>query len=429
MSVRWKCFETPSASLNATRYRVAMRILSSVLLLIPLGAFGTPSWAAEPAAAVTVYSFEVGATFTTDEATLGARRMQWSGSLERSLARVFRDGSVGWRIHLPEVLLRQNEESSRSALTGKAFELRRFPMGEVLRLSGFEHLVGEGRDGELLAPLWWGLSPLPPALKRGRSAMRGSTFPLLVNEAAGIRFQSTLEWTHLGRERVPDLDRKRLIRLGYEGTVRPTGREASFLLPIELSGTVSGQLWLRPHTLEVIRHQVDWTLTYTAPPDGSFEWQTHRQALSLSMERSHERARSESEVRVSIPDSHELALYLDPGSVRAILHENSARWAPCFEGGESSPDPVAVRMTVDSGGEIRSISGLDANTSPRLIECLRTCADGLLLPTHHEEIESFRYVLVWRDEQIQPYPVVEFERRDMGTLFLRASVGEPRLVE
>ena len=75
------------------------------------------------------------------------------------------------------------------------------------------------------------------------------------------------------------------------------------------------------------------------------------------------------------------------------------------------------------------MEGLDETTLPGLIECLRTQAESLLLPQHHEESESFRYVFVWRDGQLQPYPVVEFEPRDMGVLFLRASVGTPRLVE
>ena len=406
-----------------------MRILSTLLLWILSGFFANPSWAADVTDVVGVYSFEVDATFTTDEGPSGVRRMQWSGNLERSLARVFRDGSMGWRIRLPEVLLRENEEVSRSALTGKAFELRSFPMGEVLRLSGFEHLVGAGRDGELLTPLWWSLSPLPPALRPGRSAMRRSTFPLLVKKSVGIRFQSTLDWTHRGRERLRELDRKRLIRLDYEGTVLPTGREAAFLSPIELSGTVSGRVWVRPRTLEVIRHEVDWALTYTAPPDGSLDWQTHRQTLSMRVERTEGRDRTELEARVSIPDHYDLPLYLDSDSVRAVLHDNSARWGPCFEGGDASPDPVAVRMTVNGSGEVGSVERLDENTPTGLIECLSTQAQGVLFPEHHEDGESFRYVLVWREGQIQPYPVVEFEPRDMGVLFLRTSVGGPRLVE
>ncbi len=388
-----------------------------------------PVSASEGTDVVSLYDFEISASFSTDELVSETLPSRWTGRIERSLARVFRDGSMGWRVYLDEVQAGTVDEMHPSSLTAKAFEMRTFPTGEVLRLVDFDHLAGADRDGELLTPLWWSLSPLPPALKPGRSAMRRSVFPLIITKSVGIRFQATLDWTYVGKVREPTLDKRKLLHLTYQGSVQPMGRESGFLSPVQVTGEVNGELWVHPKNLEVLRHDVDWTLTYRVPDEEDFGWQTHQQELSVRLERKAVRPRTESEARAQLSDQQRLPLYLDEDRVRATLHQRAEVWSPCFASGPVAPEPTPVRISVGADGKIRSVTGDDDKVNSALFECLRSYSDAISFPVHHEEIETFRYVLVWREGQVQPYPSVEFERRDFGKLFVRPSVVAPPLVD
>ena len=173
---------------------------------------------------------EVGAesyalSVTTDVTSAGALTLEpfrWtlSGTLLTSYTRTFRDGSLGTLVRFSGV----KSTISRGAgtpvslpaslpapLEGAHFELRAFPSGELLRVSGLSAYVGRRGHAEVLDLVWAALSPHLPGKKQGdaplitswhhalrggpgvRTRMEAGWRPVRMAAGAGWQYEGTLE--------------------------------------------------------------------------------------------------------------------------------------------------------------------------------------------------------------------------------------------
>lgn len=222
-------------------------------------------------------------------------------------SREFPDGSLGWLVHFEQVQGRalalgpaQEELAVRGPasgweLQGRSVELRTFPDGEVLAVDLAEHILGEGRPGELLDLLFIALSPFPPELEVGARARRTSRWPLTLGGPRGWRHALFATWTNHGQ--VPEAAgvQGQPWRLTYQGPTEARGvdPQASPPVGVRSHGQLSGELWLTdvdtdPLPLRVLRHGLSWTrdneIEYPAAVGGPVRVLQH-QVLALELER------------------------------------------------------------------------------------------------------------------------------------------------
>ena len=204
---------------------------------------------------------------TTLGAILGTVQTVVSGRIERTVARVFRDNSMGLvsRVIAVQASVDRGEGPqpvSTAALEGKSVSMRVLGSGELLASVGWEHSAGAGRGGDLVRDaLLLSVLRLPYALPGGSGTIP-STFRLRLPEDALLnRDQAwTLGWTSGD---VPHGCR-RCSALAYTGRVTEAAQDRHPARPMDSEGeaTVSGTIILDArgalvgHTFAVV-----WTRT------------------------------------------------------------------------------------------------------------------------------------------------------------------------
>lgn len=198
---------------------------------------------------------------------IGDVRTQVRGRVERTVARVFRDRSLGLVSRVVDVQGTIDrgagaQDADFTGIDGKSVSMRVLDSGELLASLGWEHLAGAGRGGDLVRDLLLlSVLRLPYAEPSGAGAVP-STFRLRLPEDQLLnRDQSwTLAWT---AGEVP-AGCKGCTALAYTGTATEAAVDRHPARPMdsestaELSGTVvlDRRSALVEHTFEVT-----WTRT------------------------------------------------------------------------------------------------------------------------------------------------------------------------
>lgn len=191
------------------------------------------------------------------------------GALGLTWARGWRDGSVGWLMELDLAESRAGDaQAAPSVLAAPAIvdgllQIRAFPEGRLLAVSGAEPWVGGDAHLELFEPLWWMLVPPAPDDAGGPSVHSWVWEPAGMPET---RFQHQLEWVREEKQ-----GKNRSYR--YTGTSTGTG------VALESRGTMSGQV--RFEGARVVSHAVTLTREATTRWPSGAVVQEHTLTLRL----------------------------------------------------------------------------------------------------------------------------------------------------
>jgi len=188
------------------------------------------------------------------------------GTLERFVARRFRDGTVGVVSRVTGLTGTVDRGSGAAEylypqLEGKSVSFRLHRSGELLASHGWSHLMGAGRGGDLAADvLMQSLLRLPRHLPGGDGEGTVFTLRIPVDEALersahwSLRFEPTAK---------PEGCAARCWALSYSGSILEDSRDKHPARPMTLkgSGEVRGTLVLvgRGRFKTLVEHQ--WTLT------------------------------------------------------------------------------------------------------------------------------------------------------------------------
>ena len=144
-----------------------------------------------------------------------------------------------------------------AGLEGRALLVRSFSDGELLSVGWADHVLGDGRDGEVFDVLLPVLSPFPPALREGQSAPRRARWPLRAADGSGITSVLQSVWTHAG---MASVDGVSAWHLRYEGAWSTSGvdRGAEPALRIEGEGTGAGEVTYRESDQALLTHEFVW---------------------------------------------------------------------------------------------------------------------------------------------------------------------------
>ncbi len=224
-------------------------------------------------------------TEVTSGGALPLAPFRWtlSATLLTSYTRSFRDGSLGTLLRFSEVSSTIARDAGAEAilpspLEGAIFELRAFPSGEILRVSGLSAFVGRRGHSEALDLVWSALSPHLPGPKQGnvpfvtswhqalpggpgvRTRMEAGWLPVPIGEGAGWQYEGSLQGTG-GYVRASGTTRGE-ITLGGRGEPRVLAHRFDVARSLETTwptGTRATQGW---HTTGELRH----VGTAAAPP-------------------------------------------------------------------------------------------------------------------------------------------------------------------
>jgi len=208
------------------------------------------------------------------EERLSDVRTRTRGRLDRSLARVFRDSSLGLILRVVDLegsVARgpggEAAELDLSGLEGKSVALRLHASGELLDSHGWSHLLGAQRPGSVLGDLFLQSTlHLPAHLPKPNGSVARS-FRTRVPVDASLQRDRT--WTlSFTRSVAPEGCGRGCVALSYAGTVLEQSTDTHPARPMGLRGTavVAGQLVLRGRKGRLVSHTWDreWTNTITS---------------------------------------------------------------------------------------------------------------------------------------------------------------------
>ncbi|HCP44717.1 MAG TPA: hypothetical protein DIU15_01590 [Deltaproteobacteria bacterium] len=203
------------------------------------------------------------------EARLLDVRTRSQGRLDRSLARVFRDGSLGLIVRVVDLQgsVQRGDEGAREplelgGLNGKSVALRVHASGELLDSHGWSHILGAQRPGSVLGDLF-----LQSILRLPRHPPKSSS-PMSVTFRTRVPVDGSLQrdrtWTlTYRRAEAPSACGKGCLAMAYEGEVLERSADTHPARPMELRGkaSVSGLIVLRSRRSRLVSHS--WTSQWT----------------------------------------------------------------------------------------------------------------------------------------------------------------------
>ena len=241
------------------------------------------------------YSFETTASATTalqepDGTEIVASfgepvRRRWTGDIEQSPARRFRDGSQGDLLRFLQVEVQHGDSApEHSELSGKALELRTFASREILAIDLLDHLLGPSQGADLMLALWPALSPRVPDLKPGEQVRQRSNLPFTLANGMGSPISLDLEWS---LDPAQPCEAGSCWRLTYEGPVRGRGLDRNDLwhARYQFDGQARGELWLNELDNRIVASSLDLEFDLTTTLSDPATQQP--QALLLQHQRQH----------------------------------------------------------------------------------------------------------------------------------------------
>ncbi|HCH65780.1 MAG TPA: hypothetical protein DFR83_23455 [Deltaproteobacteria bacterium] len=363
---------------------------------------------------------------------LAEARLAWTA--RAGLTTVHSDGSVTELVRV---------EAPGTAMHGRAFGLRRFDDGEVLRV---ERLL-EVADTELMDwdPVLGALSPArPDAVTIRKPASRALQWTARLGTAQFLRTNCPSNWTLLEEadSEVEGWLGRPVETVQYEGRCSLQGRADGAEgqpTPLRGTGTISGQVWWDAGTHQVIRH--DLTIDRTVRS----RWLSPTGRVELIQEQ-HYAIRVDWVPATAAPEALRL---LPTEAFTARLPEVLASWSHCAE--TPSAKEVVLVLGTEGAIDVRTIReppGATAPAStfpvdpersaplPQKVEstafdtaCWQAAADTLNLAAHDDIGVRFTFVLPWRDDGFGMPGLVERARPRLGALFVVAGEEEREATE
>lgn len=176
------------------------RLLALVLVLL-FGCLPKSSLSRRDELEAAVYTLALDVAVVTEGAAVEPFGWALEGKIEWSYARTFRDGSMGHLVRLYDLRGRvsRGERVTQApvGLEGALLELRSFPDGEVLLVSGIAPYVGDAGHLEVLDVLWPALSPHLPG-SREEAEKHTTSWPSWVAGGPKVRNRLVARWTRAG---------------------------------------------------------------------------------------------------------------------------------------------------------------------------------------------------------------------------------------
>lgn len=209
-----------------------------------------------------LYALALDVDVTTEGAPIAPFRWHVEGTVAWSYARTYRDGSMGHLVRFSDMRARVERGEARVdvpvAFEDALIELRSFPDGEVLLVTGTSPYVGVDGHLELLDALWPGLSPHLPGSAE-EAAKHTTSWPAWVTGGPRVRNRLVAAWDR-GRD-----------TWSYDGALSAEGGYVSG------SGTARGEIRLGDGDLRLAEHTFAWErATVTRWPTGSTITQTQK---------------------------------------------------------------------------------------------------------------------------------------------------------
>ena len=199
------------------------------------------------------------------------------GRLERMVARVFRDSSLGVVSRLVDLKGEVERPGGQAAaldlarLEGKSVSMRLEPGGGLLDSTGWEHILGGFQGGHIVADvLAQSVLRLPRELPAARP--RPTSFRVRVPVDSQLNRDQTwvLSWT---RGEAPAECGRRCLALDYHGSLTEAAKDQHPARPMEATGagTAEGTIVLGPrHDLRSHEWRITWEREVTTHrSDGS----------------------------------------------------------------------------------------------------------------------------------------------------------------
>lgn len=195
------------------------------------------------------YDLDVTMAVTTDGLDVPPFSWRVAGTVATSYARTFRDGSMGHLVRFSglrgEVTRDGQTVSVPVPFADAALEVRAFPDGEILLVTGGAAWTGENGHFEMLDAIWPALSPHLPGSKDEAAAF-ATSWPAWVPGGSRVRHRLEAAWTPAAGGDT----------WTYRGTL--TGKGGN----VEVEGTGSGEVSLMKGDERVVsRSSFDWTRT------------------------------------------------------------------------------------------------------------------------------------------------------------------------
>lgn len=202
-------------------------------------------------------------------ALLGGYTVAADFVIEKALAREFRDGSLGYRVHFAEATATVQRGPGAAApvalsLAGRTVELRAFPDGELLDVDLVSHVVGAERLMDVLDVVFPAISPAPPQpLAATAERTRAIHWPIRLERKRVMLSSVWATW------QLADRDRD-LLTLQYGGPWEVRGWEQAGEgdLRLQGAGRLDGTLLVRRSDSVFTRNTLRGERTLSLPYPG-----------------------------------------------------------------------------------------------------------------------------------------------------------------
>lgn len=199
------------------------------------------------------YELSLQASFVTRgedglEVSLPDQALSLVGHAQLTPAALYRDGSLGTVLTLQG--LHDPETGAAHGLSGRAVALRTFESGEVLEVSGLDHLAGPGRHGDALDVLIPLLSPRLPLDVDGGPVKLVTSYPVRIDATRGHKVEVAAAWSAAAGRGAKTRH--------YEGQLRCQGQEQA--LALSCAGAVTGDTE-QDREGRLAAHALHWTRT------------------------------------------------------------------------------------------------------------------------------------------------------------------------
>ncbi|MFN7144693.1 MAG: hypothetical protein ACK4YP_13035 [Myxococcota bacterium] len=196
------------------------------------------------------YAMDVAMDVTTDGLDVPPFTWRVAGNVATSYARTFRDGSMGHLVRFSGLrgeVTRDGETVAVPVPFAEAtIEVRAFPDGEILTVTGGAAWTGENGHFEMLDAVWPALSPHLPGSK-DEAAQFATSWPAWVPGGARVRNRLEAAWTPPSSAGGT---------WSYRGTLSGKGGN------VELEGTGTGEVSLMKGDQRIVsRSTFDWDRT------------------------------------------------------------------------------------------------------------------------------------------------------------------------
>lgn len=194
-----------------------------------------------------LYALSMDMDVRTDGVDVAPFRWHVEGTLSWSYTRTFRDGSLGHLVRVLDTTATITRDGGvpvpvRGPASGAHVELRTFPDGQLLAVTGASAWVGGADHLEVLDVLWPVLSPHIPESPGRAGTPFITSWPTWIEGGPKLRTRLEATWSPAGKG-----------AWSYDGRLEGQGGYVS------VSGRASGEVGLGSNDTRLLTHTFDWT--------------------------------------------------------------------------------------------------------------------------------------------------------------------------